>query len=101
MDHLKSVPSENGGAYPPSQKDPVCGMNVDSAAARYQTLHNGKQYFFCSVGCLTKFQADPEKILSSPPKPMGSGLVTLGAPAAAPKTTFPTATANVSAPPAK
>src|ERR1700692_256167 len=81
MDHLKSVASEKGGAYPPSQKDPVCGMNGDSAPARYQTLHNGKQYFFCSVGCLTKFQASPEKILSSPPKPMGSGLVSLGGPA--------------------
>jgi P-type Cu+ transporter len=101
MDHLKSVPSENGGAYPPSQKDPVCGMNVDSAAARYQTLHNGKQYFFCSVGCLTKFQADPEKILSSPPKPMGSGLVTLGAPAAAKTASTAGVPAVVSAPAAK
>src|ERR1700686_2106980 len=101
MDHLKAVPSENGGAYPPSQKDPVCGMNGDSAAARYQTLHNGKQYFFCSVGCLTKFQADPEKILSSPPKPMGSGLVTLGAPAAAKTASTAGVPAVVSAPAAK
>jgi Cu+-exporting ATPase len=93
---------------PPSalQKDPVCGMNVNPATARYQTLHNEKQYFFCSAGCLAKFQADPEKILSSPPRPMGSGLVSLGVSAtgaanAAPKTTLPTAPAKVSAAPAK
>jgi P-type Cu+ transporter len=88
------------------QKDPVCGMNVNPATARYQTLHNEKQYFFCSPGCLAKFQADPEKILSSPPRPMGSGLVSLGVAAtgaatAAPKTTLPTATTKVSAPSAK
>src|SRR5271165_6480325 len=62
------------------EKDPVCGMGVVAATARYQTLHYGKQYFFCCAGCLQKFQANPEKILSSPPKPMGSGLVLLGAP---------------------
>jgi P-type Cu+ transporter len=88
------------------QKDPVCGMNVNPATARYQTLQNEKHYFFCSAGCLAKFQADPEKILSSPPKPMGSGLVSLGVAAtgaatATPKTTLPTANAKVSAPPAK
>src|ERR1700722_12961174 len=89
---------------PPSapQKDPVCGMNVNPATARYQALHNEKQYFFCGAGCLAKFQAAPEKILSSPPKPMGSGLVSLGASLGAangaPKTTLATATAKVSAP---
>jgi Cu+-exporting ATPase len=99
MDHLKSMHAENVGAYPSSQKDPVCGMNVDSATARYQTLHNGKQYFFCCAGCLIKFQADPEKILSTPSKPMSSGLVTLGAPAAA-KTASTTGVPAVVSPPA-
>jgi Cu+-exporting ATPase len=76
MDHIDAAPS------PARQKDPVCGMDVNPATARYKTLHNGKEYFFCSAGCLAKFQANPEKILSSPPKPMTttSGLVSLGAP---------------------
>jgi Cu+-exporting ATPase len=79
MDHLDQVDSTKSGspAIPP-QKDPVCGMNVDPATARYQTQYNDRQYFFCSAGCLAKFQETPEKILLSPPKPMSSGLVTLG-----------------------
>ena len=78
MDHLDPVDTSNAASPSTRQKDPVCGMDVDPANARYQTQHNGKDYFFCSAGCLTKFQASPEKILSSPPKPMGSGLVPLG-----------------------
>src|SRR5260370_13447304 len=81
MEHLDPVDTSNAASSPAKQKDPVCGMDVDPANARYQTQHNGKEYFFCSAGCLAKFQANPEKILSSPPKPMGSGLVSLGAPA--------------------
>jgi Cu+-exporting ATPase len=64
------------------QKDPVCGMTVNPANAGHHTLYNGKEYSFCSAGCLSKFQANPEKILASPPTPMGSGLVSLGAMAA-------------------
>ena len=101
MNQPDSVDTSKLASPSAQQKDPVCGMNVSPATARYQTLHNEKQYFFCSAGCLAKFQADPEKILSSPPKPMGSGLVSLGASGAAPKTAFPTATAKVSAPPAE
>jgi len=79
MDHLDQVDSTKSGspAIPP-QKDPVCGMNVDPATARYRTEYSGKQFFFCSAGCLAKFKAAPEKTLASPPKPMGSGLVPLG-----------------------
>ena len=81
MDHLDPVDTSNAASPSTKQKDPVCGMDVDPANARYQTQHSGQEYFFCSAGCLAKFQASPEKILSSPPKPMGSGLVSLGGPA--------------------
>jgi Cu+-exporting ATPase len=86
MAHVDPAPS------PAKAKDPVCGMDVNPATARYKTLHNGKEYFFCGAGCLAKFQANPEKILSSPPQPMTmtSGLVSLGAPTGAPKTIMPT-----------
>jgi len=88
MDHIDPAPSFA------KAKDPVCGMDVNPATARYKTLHNGKEYFFCSAGCLAKFQANPEKILSSPPKPMTmtSGLVSLGAPTGIPKMVMPTLT---------
>jgi Cu+-exporting ATPase len=75
-------------------------MDVNPATARFKALHNEKEYLFCCAGCLAKFQANPEKILSAPPKPMSmtkpmtmpSGLVSLGAPTSAPKTIMPAAT---------
>jgi Cu+-exporting ATPase len=75
---------------PVKAKDPVCGMDVNPANARFKALHNEKQYFFCSAGCVAKFQANPEKILSFPPKPMGAGLVSLGGPTGPPQTDMPT-----------
>src|ERR1022692_4869883 len=82
----------NAAPVPIKPKDPVCGMDVSPETARHKTLHNGKEYFFCSAGCRAKFQANPEKILSSPPRPMTipSGLVSLDAPATA-ATTIPPA----------
>ena len=68
-------------ASPPAKvKDPVCGMDVNPAAARHQTIHKDSKYFFCSAGCLAKFQANPEQVLSSPPQPMGSRGVSLPGP---------------------
>src|SRR5271157_4627435 len=81
MDHLDPVDTPNPAPSSAKAKDPVCGMDVNPATARFKTLHNDKEYFFCSAGCLAKFQANPEQILSCPPKPMGSGLVSLGTPA--------------------
>ncbi len=84
MDHLDPADPSNAAPSPAKQKDPVCGMDVNPATARYKTPHHGKEYFFCSAGCLAKFQTNPEKILSSPPKPMTmtmtSGLVSRGTP---------------------
>ena len=44
--------------------DPVCGMMVDVADARYRTVHGGQTYYFCSAGCLESFEADPAKYLA-------------------------------------
>lgn len=46
--------------------DPVCGMNVDPATAKYSTEHAGQSYYFCSAGCKAKFDADPEHYLAGP-----------------------------------
>jgi len=46
-----------------SLKDPVCGMDVDPATAKHQTKHAGRNYYFCSAGCRTKFIGDPERYL--------------------------------------
>lgn len=44
-------------------KDPVCGMDVDSHAAKHSAEHEGYLYYFCSAGCRTKFVNDPNKDL--------------------------------------
>ncbi len=49
-----------------TDKDPVCGMDVnpDSAAGSWE--YEGRTYFFCSPHCLKKFKADPGKFVSKP-----------------------------------
>jgi len=44
--------------------DPVCGMTVDVAEARYRTVHEDRTYYFCSAGCLESFTADPSRFLT-------------------------------------
>ncbi|WP_426040707.1 heavy metal translocating P-type ATPase [Brevundimonas sp. TWP2-3-4b1] len=45
-------------------KDPVCGMTVDPATTAHRADHSGKDYFFCSAGCRTRFIADPDRYLT-------------------------------------
>ena len=58
-------------------KDPVCGMEIDEAAARAETgrtsfgaaevdpqkgtrsFYGGRWYYFCSLDCRSKFLANP------------------------------------------
>ena len=84
MEHLNpgDIPNVASSSAKAQAKDPVCGMDVNPATARFKTSHNGKEYFFCCAGCQAKFQANPEKILSTPSRPMTmkSGLVSLGGP---------------------
>ncbi len=60
---------------PTVERDPVCGMNVNSATAKHMYEHAGKNYYFCCAPCAEKFKADPAKYLR-PTAP--SGLVMLG-----------------------
>ncbi|WP_332687589.1 heavy metal translocating P-type ATPase [Devosia sp.] len=45
-------------------KDPVCGMSVDPATAKFRAEHAGKTYYFCSAKCHDKFVADPAAYLT-------------------------------------
>src|SRR3546814_4466805 len=45
--------------------DPVCGMTVDPATTPHHAVHDGHDYHFCSVGCQTKFMADPDRYLGT------------------------------------
>ena len=62
-------------------KDPVCGKDINEAAARAETgqtrhgatevdprqgtrsFHNGEWYYFCGLECRTKFLATPQTYL--------------------------------------
>ncbi len=60
--HAAAVPADT------TVNDPVCGMTVDPAKTKHHHVHEGTEYFFCSEGCLTKFNATPEKYLNPPEK---------------------------------
>ena len=61
--HPPAAPDESATAA----RDPVCGMSVEPATAKHQTRHGGATYYFCCVGCRTKFEADPQRYLNKAP----------------------------------
>ena len=48
---------------PASAIDPVCGMTVLVAGAKYHYNHDGADYWFCAAGCKKAFEADPAAFL--------------------------------------
>ena len=40
---------------------PVRGMHIDTSQAPAQSQYDGQTYFFCSVECRQKFEADPKQ----------------------------------------
>ncbi len=59
------------------ERDPVCGMNVNSGTAKHVHEHKGKKFYFCCGHCLEKFKANPSQYVN---QVGSSGLVTLGTP---------------------
>jgi xanthine dehydrogenase accessory factor len=41
--------------------DPVCGMTVHVAGARYTSAYDGKTFMFCGIGCKERFDREPER----------------------------------------
>jgi Cu+-exporting ATPase len=46
-------------------KDPICDMDVDPEDAAGKYDYQNQTFYFCSVPCLEKFKADPERFLNS------------------------------------
>lgn len=42
-------------------RDPVCLMNIGLREAEAMSVYEGRAYYFCSVGCREKFDADAER----------------------------------------
>jgi xanthine dehydrogenase accessory factor len=51
------------GAAPAPERaeaiDPICGMTVDVATARYTSERDGQTYYFCGAGCKAAFDTRP------------------------------------------
>ncbi len=44
-------------------KDPVCGMDVETASAAGHTDYKGETYYFCGSRCKERFDSNPEQYL--------------------------------------
>jgi P-type Cu+ transporter len=49
-------------------KDPVCGMDVDTATT-LKHEYKDKTYYFCGRGCMLDFKENPQKFLDPKYKP--------------------------------
>ncbi|MBN8947525.1 MAG: heavy metal translocating P-type ATPase [Rhodanobacter sp.] len=57
----------HGGDNTPSAViDPVCGMTVDPATSKHQSVHDGQTFHFCCGGCKARFEAEPARYLAQP-----------------------------------
>jgi YHS domain-containing protein len=44
-------------------KDPVCGMDIETATSAGRTEHKGQTYYFCGSHCKEKFDLNPQQYL--------------------------------------
>lgn len=54
---IEGVAAETGAMI--TAVDPVCGMDVDTVAARFTLEHDGATVYFCCPGCLAAFEKEP------------------------------------------
>lgn len=54
-----------GPAAPQEATDPVCGMTVNAADARYVSSHNGATFYFCCIRCKETFDQEPSNYIRS------------------------------------
>ncbi len=70
-------------------RDPVCGMAVHRATAKWTTDHDGQTYLFCNERCLKRFRETPDRYLGPEPVAAPAHPVTPeSAPPAQPGTLF-------------
>jgi RND family efflux transporter MFP subunit len=68
---------------PASDKDPVCGMNVDTTASNpNKTIYQGQLYYFCSEACKEQFDLNPIGYLKQSPGTLAPAAAPLARPVA-------------------
>lgn len=77
-DHDEYVQAGGEAPEPHQVRDPVCGMSVDPHTSLHRATHAGRTQYFCSAGCKTKFEAEPQRYLNpaqtkpTAPTPVGT-----------------------------
>jgi P-type Cu+ transporter len=61
-----------------TERDPVCGMQVDPAKAAGSLEHAGRKYYFCSAGCLARFRDDPDRFVTGEAAQPAPAVITIG-----------------------
>ena len=51
--------------------DPVCKMEVNPASAEAQSEYQGQAFYFCSIQCKQKFDANPERYIDDTDRAQG------------------------------
>ena len=62
--HHHAAPAAQTAA---TARDPVCGMSVDPATAKYHVEHAGRTVYFCNPRCRERFLADPARYADDAP----------------------------------
>ncbi|HSE32281.1 MAG TPA: YHS domain-containing protein [Pyrinomonadaceae bacterium] len=44
-----------------TQRDPVCGMEVEEQSAAGRSNYQGQSYYFCSENCKRQFDQNPQQ----------------------------------------
>ncbi len=60
---VESLPPSAVEEIPETALDPVCGMTVDVATARFTAGYQGETYYFCSAHCQRAFEKAPQEYL--------------------------------------
>ena len=53
------------GVTTESERDPVCGMDVEVSRAGHTANHGDRTYYFCCGGCRERFLAAPERYIAA------------------------------------
>ena len=61
---MKAQLERKNGQVTASSIDPVCGMTAGPESAGGSYKHDGHSYYFCSIRCRERFQANPESFLN-------------------------------------
>jgi Cu+-exporting ATPase len=51
--------------------DPVCKMEVNPVSAEAQSEYQGQTFYFCSIQCKQKFDANPERYIDDTDRAQG------------------------------